>query len=80
MKHPVVYIENFLDWCWNKGMNIGFLLIVLPHLKDLIMHGAREWNIVNVGTLGAISQGIGLVIIVCGTCRRWYLDEITKKR
>jgi hypothetical protein len=48
------------------GFKAGFILIALPIMKDIFFRGAREWNMVSIGTWGIIIQIIGIYLLYNG--------------
>jgi len=54
------------EWCYFYGFKIGITLIILPILTDLLMSGAREWNVVSIGIKGVLLQIVGLILMFVG--------------
>ena len=73
-------LDNFLLHLNAWGEPIGLALILAPIVKDLLMHGAREWNLVSIGLLGVIIQVIGTVLILTGKRSEFILDQLTRPK
>ena len=59
-------MRKLKELIYFHGFNTGICLMVAPILRDLIMRGAREWNLVSIGMVGVCVQTVGLVLMIMG--------------
>ena len=73
------FLKDFLAYTlYPKGYFIGFALAISPYVWDILTKGAREFNLVSVGNVGAIIQIVGFVLMVGAYFSEKYLDNETK--
>jgi len=72
--------QNILLHVYAYGELIGLLLIISPIAKDILLKGAREWNVISIGTIGVIVQVIGVILILIGKRSEHILDQLTRPR
>lgn len=55
----------------EKGIWIGLVIVFSPAVRDLIYHGAREFNLVSIGNIGVLIQILGGAIMWVS----WYVKK-----
>lgn len=71
--------DDIMDWLDSWGYRLGYGLICLPILWDILYRGGRESNIA-IGDAGVFMQIWGLIIVAISEYCTKKLDKKTKPR
>ena len=67
--------DKLILWIGVYGFWVGIALYFLPIITDLIWHGAREWNLINVGMWGELCQFISVLVMIVGVVCYLHMDK-----
>ena len=57
-------MEEIKYWIYCNGEKFGLGLVAMPWIRDLVLNGAREWNLVSTGIWGTLVQIVGVTLII----------------